>query len=138
VNLPINSPDARSAFQALNTVVRPAIRAGLGNPLPVGGGAVVLETIGRKSGLARQVPVLAVRRGNRVSVSTARSDSQWLANIEAEPSVGLWISGRRRDGRARVTRGCLNVVDIDLTDEPNDMPAQHGATADLFTSPSAA
>lgn len=128
MNLPITSPDARSAFQALNTVVRPAIRAGLGNPLPIGGGAVVIETIGRKSGLARQVPVLAVRRGNHVSVSTARSDSQWLANIEADPAVGVWISGRRRDGRARVTRGCLNVVDVDLTDDPDDSLNQRDVT----------
>ena len=61
-------------------------------------------------------------------MSTARSDSQWLANIEADPAVGVWISGRRRDGRARVTRGCLNVVDVDLTDDPDDSLNQRDVT----------
>ena len=74
----------------------------------------MLETTGRVSGEPRQVPVLAVRAGDRVQASTVRGDSQWLANIEADPSVGVWIAGRRRPGRATVTRGCLNTVDITL------------------------
>ena len=51
----------RRAFSTLNSVVRPAVQAGLGNPFPVGAGAVVLETTGRKSGLPRLVPVLSTR-----------------------------------------------------------------------------
>ena len=113
----LSIPTTRDAFAALNSVVRPAVRVGVGNPLPVGGGAILLETTGRTSGEIRQVPVLAVRRGSQLSVSTIRDDSQWLANIEAEPSVAVWIYGRRIEGIAEVERGCLNVVTIDLADE---------------------
>lgn len=104
-----------TAFRTLNSVVRPAVRAGFANPLlPYGGGAVVLETTGRVSGLPREVPVLALRAGRQVSVSTVRGSSQWLANIEADPSVAVWIGGCRREGRAAVRRGPLNVVDIEF------------------------
>ena len=103
-----------AAFNTLNQVVRPAGRVGVGNPFVVGGGAVLLETTGRVSGLPREVPVLALRRGRQLSVSTVRGNSQWLANIEADPSVAVWIGGCRREGRAAVRRGPLNVVDIEL------------------------
>lgn len=106
---------ARRGFAALNSVVRPAVRGGLGNPFPVGAGAVVLETTGRVSGLPRSVPVLATRVGRSLDVSTVRADSQWLRNIEADDQVAVWLRGRRRTGTATVARGPLNTVRIDLT-----------------------
>jgi deazaflavin-dependent oxidoreductase (nitroreductase family) len=106
---------ARRGFSTLNSVVRPAVKSGIGNPLPIGAGAVVLETTGRKSGLPRQVPVLATRAGNRLDVSTVRSDSQWLRNIEADDQVAVWLGGQRRKATADVTRGPLNTVRIELT-----------------------
>ncbi len=105
----------RAAFRTLNSVVKPAVLAGAGNPLPVGGGAVVLEVTGRVSGEPRQIPLLATRLGDKLMVSTVRSDSQWLQNIEADPNVVVHLYGKRRTGVADVTRGPLNTVAITLT-----------------------
>lgn len=104
----------RRGFDALNAVVRPAVRSGLGNPLLIGAGAVTIETTGRRSGLPRTVPVLATRFGDNLTVSTVRDDSQWLRNIEADGNVGVWLYGRRRSATATVSRGTLNTVHLEL------------------------
>jgi deazaflavin-dependent oxidoreductase (nitroreductase family) len=100
----------RDLFRALNKAALPAVRAGLGSPLPIGLGLVLLETTGRKSGLTREVPVVGWRVGDRITVSTVRADSQWLANLEADPSAAVWTNGKRHDVAATVTRGPLNTV----------------------------
>lgn len=102
------------AFRALNSVVQPAVKAGVANPLPVGTGAIVLEVTGRKSGKKRQVPLLASRLLGKLVVSTVRADSQWLKNIEADPAVTVWLYGTPRPATASVTRGPLNIVMLDL------------------------
>lgn len=101
-------------FGALNSVVRPAVRAGFTNPLPVGLGAVVLETTGRKSGLPRSVPLVATRVGGNLVVSTVRGDSQWLKNIEADSNVTVWLMGQPRSAVGKVARGSLNIVTLVL------------------------
>ena len=102
----------QSSFRALNSVLLPAVRAGFAAPWPIGLGLVVVETTGRKSGLTRQVPVVAFRAGDNVTVSTVRGDSQWLANLEATPAAAVWRNGRRRKVTATVQRGALNVVTL--------------------------
>jgi len=106
----------RRGFAVLNAIVRPAVQSGIGNPLPIGAGAVLLETTGRVSGLARLVPVLSTRTGNTLTVSTVRSDSQWIRNAEADSNVAVWLGGHRREATATVNRGRLNTIRLDLID----------------------
>ena len=76
---------------------------------------MLLETTGRTSGLTREVPLMASRLGDRVVVSTVRSDSQWVRNLEADPEAAVWINGRRRAAVADVRRGQLSVVNLVLS-----------------------
>jgi len=105
---------SQAAFRLLNAVVEPAVKAGVANPLPIGAGAVVLETTGRVSGKKRRVPLLASRLCGKLAVSTVRSDSQWLKNVEADPTVTVWLQGEPRPATATVNRGPLNLVLLDL------------------------
>jgi len=107
-----SDPMAR-VLRSVNRVVRPIVKAGLGSPLPVGLGAVVLGATGRVSGEPREVPLLGLRVGDRVFVSTVRERSQWLRNVEANPRTAVWYCGRRHETAARVQRGPLNVVTLE-------------------------
>lgn len=102
-------------FRALNRIVLPAVKAGIGSPLPLGAGLVVVETTGRTSGLPRQVPLVAARLGSTVAVSTVRSNSQWVKNLQADPRASIWVGGRKRPGTATVETGRLNVATLSLT-----------------------
>jgi hypothetical protein len=92
----------RTGFGALNGVVRPLVRRGLGSPLPVGVGTVLLGTTGRMSGELREVPLVSVRVGDTLIVSTVRTRSNWIRNAEASPSVHVWVDGVERSGVAEV------------------------------------
>lgn len=106
----------QQGFRTLNSVVRPLAKFGLGSPLPVGLGVVVVETTGRKSGQPREIPLLAARIGNRVDVSTVRGDSQWIKNLEADPESAIWLFGERREVTAEILPGeVLTRASFDLT-----------------------
>ncbi|MCZ6784117.1 MAG: nitroreductase/quinone reductase family protein, partial [Proteobacteria bacterium] len=93
----------RRAFRALNAVVRPAIQRGFGTPCLAPWGLVVLEHTGRRTGRTYESPLLALRLGRRVMVTTYRKDrSQWVRNLEEQPETHLWLDGRRKPYRALV------------------------------------
>lgn len=104
----------QQGFRALNRIVLPAVKAGIGSPLPLGAGLVVVETTGRSSGLPRQVPLVAARLGSTVAVSTLRPRSQWVKNLQADPRASVWLGGRKRAGSATVETGRLNVAKLVL------------------------
>jgi deazaflavin-dependent oxidoreductase (nitroreductase family) len=83
----------------------------LGNPLfrPSAGfvpGWALVETVGRRSGVPRRVPVGGkLRAGSFWLVAGAGRESQFVRNIEADPKVCIRVHGRWRLGVAHVLDG---------------------------------
>jgi F420H(2)-dependent quinone reductase len=102
---------------AFNDTVEQLVRAGIGSPLPlpIAAGIVIVETKGRVSGTARNMPLLAQRIGNRLLVSTVRPSSQWVRNLEADDSPRVVLNGKSRAVKAKVRRiGDWTLVRLDL------------------------
>ena len=75
----------------------------------------MVQTKGRKSGLARRVPLLSARIGNTVIVSTVRPGSQWMANLQATPAATVTLFGSERDADTEFTPiGPLRVAALRL------------------------
>lgn len=88
-------------FRALNALVEPAVRAGLGAPVLWPTGLILLETTGRASGQPRRVPLVATVLEGCVFTATVRGPrSQWMQNLAANPRARCWIAGAERSGRA--------------------------------------
>ncbi|MBP6824198.1 MAG: nitroreductase family deazaflavin-dependent oxidoreductase [Acidobacteria bacterium] len=89
-------------FTGFNKIAEPMIRAGFGNPLLWPTGAIVVETVGRKSGRKINVPVLATRIAGVVIFSTVRRNSLWLKNLSANSEVRYWLAGKPVEASASV------------------------------------
>jgi hypothetical protein len=93
----------RRTFGAINAVLRPSIQRGLGAPCLTPWGLVVLEHTGRKTGRQYKSPLLAIRVGRQVVVTTVRSEgSNWIRNLENQPRTHLWLNGERIPVRAHI------------------------------------
>ena len=62
----------------------------------------MLETVGRKSGRAFEVPVVASTCGDYILIGTVRGSSQWIKNLAAMSEVDYWIKGKTRQARVNV------------------------------------
>jgi deazaflavin-dependent oxidoreductase (nitroreductase family) len=89
-------------FLGMNQIAEPLIRAGVGNPILLPVGTIVVETIGRKTGRKINVPVLAMRIGDWVVFSTVRRSSHWIKNLAANPEVRFWLAGKPHKATAFV------------------------------------
>lgn len=93
-------------FRALNAVVEPAVRFGVGSPRCAPAGLVLLESRGFRSGLPRRTPLLAVRVQGHLIVSTFRGErSFWVKNLAKTPQARYWLAGHPRRTRAFVIDG---------------------------------
>ena len=80
-------------------VVNPIVRR-LARYIP---GEAVIETVGRRSGLARQTPVGGRLEGSTFWVVTEFGRaSNYVRNVEANPRVRVQIKGRRHTGSAHL------------------------------------
>jgi len=107
----------QAAFRALNSVVEPAVRRGIGNSA-LGPGVFLIETRGRRTGSVRKVPLVGERYAGRVVVRTVRPHSQWVRNLEADGGAHVWIGGRRRPATATIRRyGAVAVATLRLDEQ---------------------
>ena len=92
-------------YRAVNAVLEPAIRAGLGAPLLTPAGLIVVGMTGAKSGKQRRVPLAALRIGSHLLIGTVRGErSLWVRNLAADGDVRVWLAARARPMRAFVLR----------------------------------
>jgi deazaflavin-dependent oxidoreductase (nitroreductase family) len=83
-------------------VVNPLVRRLLEWGVP-GTGAALLETIGRRSGLPRRVPVGNGLRGNTFWIVTEHGwRADYVKNIQKNPRVRVKVAGRWRRGTAQI------------------------------------
>lgn len=70
---------------------------------------LVLETVGRRTGLHRATPLIYLEGHDRVVVLPARAGSRqppaWALNLQSNPEAVAIIDGHRRKVRARVLEG---------------------------------
>jgi deazaflavin-dependent oxidoreductase (nitroreductase family) len=100
-------------FSALNRFAEPLVRAGFGNPILWPTGAIVLESVGRRTRRTYNVPLLATRVGDILLVSTFRRRSQWLKNLAANAEIRYWMGGRLHEATAFVIAPGFNAPPAD-------------------------
>ncbi|MFZ4850487.1 MAG: nitroreductase/quinone reductase family protein [Caldilinea sp.] len=92
----------KAFYRQLNQIVEPLVLAGIGGPQLFPVGLILLETRGRLSGRFYRTPVVALRWGELLFVSTVRTQSQWVQNLAAHPEIDCWVNGRQRQATAYV------------------------------------
>jgi deazaflavin-dependent oxidoreductase (nitroreductase family) len=60
-----------------------------------------LTHYGRKTGKSHQVTIWFVLDGDRLYISTANVNRQWVRNVQKTPKIKLSIAGEMFDGNAR-------------------------------------
>lgn len=89
------------SVRLLNPLMRAALEAGL-----VPRGWALLETTGRRTGLARRVPVGdGLRDGRFWIVAEHGRHADYVRNIERDPRVRVKVRGQWRTGTAHVLPG---------------------------------
>jgi deazaflavin-dependent oxidoreductase (nitroreductase family) len=90
-------------FRAVNSLVEPAVRRGIGSPSLSPAALIVLETVGFKSGRQRRTPLWSIGIGRYRIISTARGRrSFWVKNLKQQPEVSFYLGGRCRESSAIV------------------------------------
>jgi deazaflavin-dependent oxidoreductase (nitroreductase family) len=90
-------------FRHLNAIVEPLVRRGIGSPSFTPTSVILLQTVGFKSGQQRRTPLLAIRLGNYILVSTARGNrSFWVKNLQKNAEVKYYLGGKEKDSKAYV------------------------------------
>lgn len=75
-----------------------------------------LETIGRATGMARELEIWFAALGDRVFLlSGGRDAAHWVRNLRVNPAARVRIAGRWYEGVARI---------IDSADDPDDRVAR--------------
>lgn len=102
----IHNTRVRGFFRLVNRwLMVPMLRLGLG-PLvgnPFSGYIMLVQTRGRKTGLARYAPVnYAILNGRVYCLAGWRESSQWYRNLVADPRVEVILPGARVQGTAGV------------------------------------
>jgi hypothetical protein len=93
-------------LRALNQFIEPIVRAGYGSPCITPTGLIVLETKGRRSGIAHSVPVFATLIDDHLLVATLRGErSHWMRNVRVTPDVRYWLDGKVRQATALALTG---------------------------------
>ena len=84
--------------KVFNRLVKAAVRLGLPTP-----SVVILETIGRRSGEPRRVPVTRLLEDDTLWIVTEHGrKAAYVRNIEADPDVRVRVGRRWRPGKATI------------------------------------
>jgi hypothetical protein len=128
----------RHVLRAVNRLVGPVVRVGLGNSL-AGPGVFLVETIGRRSGTMQPVPLLGARFGNTIVVGTVRPASQWVRNVDHTGHAAVWVGGCRHPATATVSwAGGVPIVRLTLGARPERLNSTMAAQVTAQGAPTGA
>ena len=95
----------REFFRTLNRQMAPLVKLGLFSPGLSPSGLVLVEIVGRRTGIVHPMPLVATALGEVLMVATLRGGrSHWIQNLEETPAVRYWLRGAPIEGRAVVIR----------------------------------